>query len=136
MFNEWDKLQNFYEGLTMKAQEALDYSAGGSMQLMKTAEEAQNLIDMVANNQYFFGHQRQHQPSLRKGVLEMEGVDTLLAQNKIMQEQIQQQFEQMAKKIDSLQVAAVNTSQPSTKWGQNEENQEDQQQEQPQYVHN
>ncbi|XP_015935285.1 uncharacterized protein LOC107461311 [Arachis duranensis] len=42
----------------------------------------------------------------------------------------------MAKKIDSLQVAAVNTSQPSTKWGQNEENQEDQQQEQPQYVHN
>ncbi|XP_057755781.1 uncharacterized protein LOC130974964 [Arachis stenosperma] len=73
---------------------------------------------------------------LRKGVLELEGVDSILAQNKIMQEQIQQQFEQMAKKIDSLQVAAVNTSQPSTKWGQNEENQEDQQQEQPQYVHN
>ncbi|XP_057740040.1 uncharacterized protein LOC130957190 [Arachis stenosperma] len=68
--------------------------------------------------------------------MELEGVDTLLAQNKIMQEQIQQQFEQMAKKIDSLQVTAVNTSQPSTKWGQNEENQEDQQQEQPQYVHN
>ncbi|XP_057741365.1 uncharacterized protein LOC130960019 [Arachis stenosperma] len=68
--------------------------------------------------------------------MELEGVDTLLAQNKIMQEQIQQQFEQMAKKIDSLQVAAVNASQPSTKWGQNKENQEDQQQEQPQYVHN
>ena len=81
MFTEWDKLQNFYEGLTLKAQEALDYSAGGSMQLMKTAEKAQNLIDMVANNQYFFAHQRQRQPSQRKGVLEMEGVDTLLAQN-------------------------------------------------------
>ena len=51
MFKEWDKLQNFYEGLTLKAQEALDHSAGGSLQLMKTAEEAQNLIDMVANNQ-------------------------------------------------------------------------------------
>ncbi|XP_016192354.1 uncharacterized protein LOC107633227 [Arachis ipaensis] len=43
----------------------------------------------------------------------------------------------MAKRIDSLQVASVNvTSQPSTTWGQNEENQEDQQQEQIQYVHN
>ena len=58
MFSEWDRLQNFYEGLTLKSQEALDYSAGGSLQLMKTAEEAQNLIDMVANNQYFFAHQR------------------------------------------------------------------------------
>ncbi|XP_016182555.1 uncharacterized protein LOC107624613, partial [Arachis ipaensis] len=47
MFTEWDKLQNFYEGLTLKAQEALDYSAGGSLQLMKTAEEAQNFIDML-----------------------------------------------------------------------------------------
>ena len=27
MFKEWDKLQNFYEGLTLKAQEALDHSA-------------------------------------------------------------------------------------------------------------
>ena len=50
MFSEWDRLQNFYEGLTLKSQEALDYSAGGSLQLMKTAEETQNLIDMVANN--------------------------------------------------------------------------------------
>ena len=70
MFSEWDRLQNFYEGLTLKSQEALDYSAGGSLQLMKTAEEAQNLIDMVANNQYFFAHQRQRQPSQRKGVME------------------------------------------------------------------
>ena len=84
MFTEWDKLQNFYEGLTLKSQEALDHSAGGSLQLMKTAEEAQNLIDMVANNQYFFAHQRQHQPSQRKGVMELEGVDSTLAQNKMM----------------------------------------------------
>ncbi|QHO50022.1 Retrotransposon gag protein [Arachis hypogaea] len=85
MFTEWDKLQNFYEGLTLKAQEALDHSAGGSLQLMKTVEEAQNFIDMVANNQYFFAHQRQRQPSQRKGVLELERVDTILAQHKVMQ---------------------------------------------------
>ncbi|XP_057761544.1 uncharacterized protein LOC130981828 [Arachis stenosperma] len=42
----------------------------------------------------------------------------------------------MAKRIDSLQVAAVNTSQPSTVWVQNEESQEEQQQEQVQYMHN
>ncbi|XP_015947337.1 uncharacterized protein LOC107472328 [Arachis duranensis] len=28
MFNEWEKLQNFYEGLTLKSQEALDHLAG------------------------------------------------------------------------------------------------------------
>lgn len=50
MFNEWVRLQNFYESLTPKAQEALDYSAGGSLQLMKTTEEAQNLIDTISNN--------------------------------------------------------------------------------------
>ena len=75
--------------MTLRAQEALDYSARGSMQLMKTAEEAQNLIDMMANNQYFFAHQRQCQPAQRKHVLELEGVDTILAQNKVMHQQIQ-----------------------------------------------
>ena len=42
----------------------------------------------------------------------------------------------MARRIDSLQVAAVNTSQPSTVCVQNEESQEEQQQEQVQYMHN
>ncbi|XP_057719737.1 uncharacterized protein LOC130934170 [Arachis stenosperma] len=45
-------------------------------------------------------------------------------------------MEMMAKRIDGLQVAAVNTSQPSPTWGQNEENYEEKQQEQVQYVHN
>ena len=124
MFSEWDRLQNFYEGLTQKAQEALDHSAGGSLQLMKTAEEAQNLIEMVANNQYFFAHQRQRQPAQRRDVLELEGVDVLLAQNKQMHQQLQQQIEMMAKKIDGLQGVAVNTqrqSQTSHGWNQSEE---------------
>ena len=70
-------------------------------------------------------------------MLELEGVDTILAQHKVMQQQIQQQFEQMAKRIDGLQVAAVNTtSQPPTTWVQSEETQEEQQQEQVQYMHN
>ncbi|XP_015932840.1 uncharacterized protein LOC107459142 [Arachis duranensis] len=117
MFSEWDRLQKFYEGLTQKA---LDHSVGGSLQLMKTAEEAQNLIEIVANNQYFFAHQRQRQPTQRRGVLELEGMDTIF---KVMAQQIQQQFEQMAKKIDGLQIATVNTQsqyQTSHRWKQSE----------------
>ncbi|XP_015935306.1 uncharacterized protein LOC107461333 [Arachis duranensis] len=112
--------------------------------LMKTAEEAQNLIHMVANNQYFFTHQRQRQPSQRKGVLEFEGVDTILAQTKQMHQQLQQQMEIMDKKIDGLQSAAVNTqSQPQTahRWNKSEEslgtfNYEKQCPEQAQYMNN
>ncbi|XP_057719632.1 uncharacterized protein LOC130934058 [Arachis stenosperma] len=142
MFSEWDRLQNFYEGLTMKAQEALDYSAGGSLQLMKTAEEAQHLIDTMTNNQYFYAHQRQRQPAPKRGVLELEGVDTILAQNKQIHQQLQQQMEMTAKKIDGLQIAAVNTqsqSQTSHGWKQYEEgfgtfNYEQQGPEQVQYM--
>ena len=35
-------------------------------------------------------NKRQRQPSQRRGVMELEGVDSILAQNKIMQQQIQQ----------------------------------------------
>jgi len=141
IYSEWDRLQSFYEGSTLRAQESLDYSAGGSLQLMKTAEEAQNLTDTVTNNQYFYAHQRQCQPVQKKGVLELEGVDTILAQNKLMHQQIQQQMELMTKRIDGLQVAGVNTaSQPSNGWSQSNEASEksnyEQQLEQVQYMHN
>nr|XP_025661528.1 uncharacterized protein LOC112757139 [Arachis hypogaea] len=92
---------------------------------------------MVTNNQYFFAHQRQCQPSQKKGVLELEGVDTILEKNKLMHQQIQQQMEMMAKRIDSLQIASVNTTnQPSNEWGQNEASHVEQQQEQVQYIQN
>nr|XP_025664535.1 putative uncharacterized protein DDB_G0279653 [Arachis hypogaea] len=108
-----------------------------SLQLMKTTEEAQNLIDMVSNNQYFYAHQRQRQPVQKKGVLEIERVNTILAQNKLMHQQIQQQMEMMAKRIDGLQLALVNiTNQPSIKWGQNEASNVEKQQEQVQYMQN
>ncbi|XP_016185620.1 TBC1 domain family member 5 homolog A-like [Arachis ipaensis] len=104
---------------------------------MKTAEKVQNLIDTVTNNQYFYGHQRQCQPAQQKGVLELEGVDTILAQNKVIHQQIQQQIEMMAKRIDGLQIASVGTTnQSSVGWGQNEEIYKEQQPEQVNYMHN
>ncbi|KAL4373206.1 hypothetical protein AHAS_Ahas05G0058600 [Arachis hypogaea] len=43
MFSEWVELQNVYEGLSMKSRKALDYSLGGSLQMMKAAQQAHNL---------------------------------------------------------------------------------------------
>ncbi|KAL4275996.1 hypothetical protein AHAS_Ahas20G0163000 [Arachis hypogaea] len=100
MFSESVKLQNFYEGLSMKARKALDYSSGGSLHMMKTREEAHDLIDMVANKQYFYSSERQATPKI--GVYELEGVDAILTQNKLMHQQIQQQMEMMAKRMDDL----------------------------------
>nr|XP_025678618.1 uncharacterized protein LOC112778524 [Arachis hypogaea] len=91
---------------------ALDYSSAGSLQMMKTAQEAHDLIDIVANNEYFYSSERQTAP--KKGVFELEGVDTILAQNKLMHQQLQQQIEIMSKRMDGLQLAIVSTTnQPS-----------------------
>ena len=50
MFSEWVQLDIFYYGLAEEAQMSLDYSAGGSIHMRKTIEEAQELIDTVARN--------------------------------------------------------------------------------------
>ncbi|XP_016199809.1 uncharacterized protein LOC107640823 [Arachis ipaensis] len=123
MFSEWVKLQNFYEGLSMKARKALDYSSGVSLQMMKTSQEAHDLIDMVVNNQYFYSSERQAAP--KRGVCEVEDVDAILAQNKLMHQQLQQQMEMMLKRMAGLQLAVVSiTNQPLTIWGQHEESYE------------
>ena len=54
MFSEWVQLDIFYYGLTKRAQISLDYSAGGSIHMRKTIEEAQELIDTVARNQHLY----------------------------------------------------------------------------------
>ena len=54
MFSEWVQLDIFYYGLTEKAQISLDHSAGGSIHMRKTIEEAQELIDIVARNQHLY----------------------------------------------------------------------------------
>ena len=54
MFSEWIQLDIFYYGLTKKVQMSLDHSAGGSIHMRKTIEEAQELIDTIARNQYLY----------------------------------------------------------------------------------
>ncbi|XP_016199614.1 uncharacterized protein LOC107640619 [Arachis ipaensis] len=112
-----------YKGLTLKSRKALDYSSRGSLQMMKTAQEAQDVIDMVANNQYFYSFERHHDTNPTRGAMELEGVSAILTQNKDMHQQLQQQMEVITKRIDGLQLAAVNTqsqSQISHGWNRSE----------------
>ena len=54
IFSEWVQLDIFYYGLTEKATMSLDHSAGGSIHMRKTIEEAQELINTVARNQHLY----------------------------------------------------------------------------------
>ncbi|KAL1317817.1 hypothetical protein AAHE18_15G160500 [Arachis hypogaea] len=54
MFSEWVQLDIFYYGIAEGARMSLDYSAGGSIHMRKTIEEAQELIDTVARNQHLY----------------------------------------------------------------------------------
>ncbi|XP_016168952.1 uncharacterized protein LOC107611555 [Arachis ipaensis] len=51
-------LEIFYDGLSEMSKMALDHSAGGSLHMKKMPEEAQDLIDIVANNQYMYISER------------------------------------------------------------------------------
>ncbi|RTK56707.1 hypothetical protein DRJ85_15015, partial [Enterococcus faecalis] len=58
MFSEWTILDIFYYGLSELSKMSLDNSAGGSIHLKKTPAEAQELIEMVANNQFMYTSER------------------------------------------------------------------------------
>ncbi|XP_015949335.1 uncharacterized protein LOC107474249 [Arachis duranensis] len=132
MFSDWVKLQNFYEGLSFEARNGLDYSSGGSLNMMKTAEEAQDLIEIVANNQYYYSSERQHNPAPKKGVMELEAVNAttqpLLEWNQgegTNVEQPQEQVQYMQNTSNSQDEFHGDTYNPSwknhpnLKWGEN-----------------
>ena len=91
MFSEWTLLDIFYYGLSEFSKMSLDHSAGGSIHLKKTPEEAQELIDMVANNQFMYTSERNSVNNgipQKKGVLEIDALNAILAQNKVLTQQV------------------------------------------------
>ena len=91
MLSEWTILDIFYDGLSELSKMPLDHSVGGSIHLKKTPAEAQELIDMVANNQFMYTSERNpvnNGTPLRKGVLEIDTLNAILAQNKILTQQV------------------------------------------------
>ena len=112
MFNEWVQLHIFYKGLSYESKKAVDHSSGGSLNKKKTIEEAIDVIKTVAGNDYFYASERGN----TRGVMELNNVDALLAQNKL----ITKQLADLTKKMERNQVAAITTS-STTQEGVNEE---------------
>ncbi|XP_020238435.1 uncharacterized protein LOC109817567 [Cajanus cajan] len=82
----------------------LDASAGGSM-MMKDSEEAITIIDALAASDYQAHHDRS-QPT-KRGILELDTQNAILAQNKLLS----QQMEELKKQMSKLQVGSSSHSQ-------------------------
>ncbi|MED6200687.1 hypothetical protein PIB30_087718, partial [Stylosanthes scabra] len=84
----------FYDGTLPTSRILLDSAANGSLRT-KTPEEALELIELVATNQYMNFSERS---TMKKGVLEVDSVNVLMAQ-----------LSAMNKKLETLEVSTVGT---------------------------
>ncbi|XP_016185861.1 uncharacterized protein LOC107627542 [Arachis ipaensis] len=98
MFLEWTRLQIFYDGLSEMAKMSLDNSAGGSLHMKTMPEEANELRNPMNTG-----------TTQKKGVLEVDTLDAILAQNKIMSQQISM----ISQQLTGMQVSGVNTQETS-----------------------
>ncbi|QHN86618.1 uncharacterized protein LOC110263426 [Arachis ipaensis] len=101
MFNEWVQLHILYEGLSYESKNALDHSSGGSLNKKKTIEEAIDVIETVANTEYLYASERRN----NRGVMELNNMDAILAQNKM----IAKQLAYLTKQIEKNQATAIHT---------------------------
>ena len=102
-FTDIQQIHIFYSGIKPQTRLIIDASAGGSLNT-KTADEAQELIETMASNEYQMPSDRS---TARRGVMELETQDAILAQNKL----ISQQLETLTKRLQAVQLGAVH-SQP------------------------
>ncbi|XP_020972946.1 uncharacterized protein LOC110269457 [Arachis ipaensis] len=101
MFHDWVQLHIFYDGLFYESRKAVDHLSGGSLNRKKTVEEAIEVIETVAENEYYYASERHN----TKGVMELNHVDTILAQNKVFAKQLAE----LTRKLETKQVAAIHT---------------------------
>jgi len=93
-FEEIALLSIFINGLRFDMKMLLDAAAGGTM-VVVDVEQATRIIDVLPTTDYQAQNDRQgHQ---KRGLLELNTVDALLAQNKILTQEIEQLTAQMAK---------------------------------------
>jgi len=103
-FDEPTQLTLFLARLKSHSKLMLDASAGGSIK-WRIPTEARELIENMASNDNEVHNERAQ--SQQKGVLQLQSHDTLLAQNKIMT----QQLEALMKKLSQLPQDLRNVSQ-------------------------
>ena len=113
MLSEWNIICIFYDGLSELSKMSLDSSSGGSLQLKKTPTKAQELIEMVANNQFMYTSERNpvnNGTSQKKGVLEIDTLNAILAQNKILTQQVNM----ISQSLSGMQNAPSSTKEASS----------------------
>ncbi|XP_058733223.1 uncharacterized protein LOC131604824 [Vicia villosa] len=94
-FDDLTQIHIFRNGLQPVHKTLLDATAGGSL-MSKSTEDAIMIIDCMALNDLQTQHDRS--PSQRKpGVLELNTNDAILAQNKILSQQVELLTKQMSK---------------------------------------
>ncbi|XP_020202308.1 uncharacterized protein LOC109788081 [Cajanus cajan] len=99
-FDDLTQVNIFLGGLQPRVKILLDASAGGSMRF-KTPEEAIELIDVMAANDYDLPAERESRQ--KRGILELGYQDALLAQNKLLYQQIEAFTKQVAQIPQQLQ---------------------------------
>ena len=75
--------------------------------------EAQELIDMVANNQFMYTSERNpvsNGTPMKKGVLEVDTLNAILAQNKILTQQVNM----ISQSLNGMQAASNSTQEASS----------------------
>ena len=94
-FSEPIQLNIFIDGLRLQSKQLLDASAGGKIKL-KTPEEAMDLIENMASSDHAILHDMVHIPT-KKSLLELSSQDALLAQNKLLSNQLEALTETLSK---------------------------------------
>lgn len=98
-FDFWTQVQSFYYDILPHMRVLVDAAAGGPLSY-KTLEEAWEKFEMMAHNDY----QRQgEQAVVKKGYMEEETLDALLAYNKILTKQLTD----LTKKVATLSINVV-----------------------------
>ena len=92
---KWLLVQTFYNGLNSQVRTSIDAAAGGAL-MAKNYDEAYNLLENMAANNYQWPTSRMHQPRAA-GILELDAVSALAAQ-------MTAQFSAMNKRIDALNI--------------------------------
>ncbi|XP_047166272.1 uncharacterized protein LOC124835393 [Vigna umbellata] len=107
-FEDIAQLNIFCNGLRPDTKMILDAAAGGTM-MSVDAEQATRIIEALASTD----HQAQYnrQTVQRKGILDLSTTDAILAQNKILTQQMEALTKQMANLLEQLKAVQSSPSQ-------------------------
>nr|KYP44106.1 hypothetical protein KK1_034422 [Cajanus cajan] len=110
-FEDIAQLNFFVNGIKPEVKMLLDAAAGGTMMTV-SPEEATQIIESLASSDHQAEHGR-HQ-SHKRGVLDLSTNDAILAQNKLLSQQIEALTKQMAKIPQQLHAIAASSTQANS----------------------